>query len=149
QADTKEAMGRAAARLVTDHSAVVIGSGTTALAVARNLDQHRDLIVVTNNLLLPGALPRDAVRDVYMLGGGVRISAQATVGPVVFGAATRSERSIRCDLAVVGVGGVDAELGVSTSHVGEAQMMAEMMHISRRVAVLADSTKFDQVLFSQ
>lgn len=149
QSETKEAIGRAAARLVTDHSAVVIGSGTTALAVARSLGQHRGLIVVTNNLLLPGALPKEAVRDVYMLGGAVRVEAQATVGPVVFGGGTASERSIRCDLAIVGVGGVDPTMGVSTSHVGEAQMMAEMMRISRRVAVLADATKFDQVLFSQ
>ena len=149
QAETKEAMGRAAARLVTDHSAVVIGSGTTALAVARHLDQHRGLIVVTNNLLLPGTLSAESIRDVYLLGGAVRIEAQATVGPVVFGAGTGAERSIRCDLALVGVGAIDAELGVSTSHVGEAQMMAEMMRISRRVAVLADATKFDHVLFSQ
>ena len=149
QAETKEAMGRAAARLVTDHSAVVVGSGTTTLAIARHLDQHRGLIVVTNNLLLPGSLPAEAIRDVYLLGGAVRIEAQATVGAVVFGAGTGAERSIRCDLALIGVGAVDAELGVSTSHVGEAQMMAEMMRISRRVAVLADSTKFDHVLFSQ
>ncbi|MFP3713843.1 DeoR/GlpR family DNA-binding transcription regulator [Puerhibacterium sp. TATVAM-FAB25] len=149
QADVKEAMGRAAAGLVADESAIVVGSGTTTLAVARNLERRRDLIVVTNNLLLPGALPPGVARDVYLLGGGVRTAAQATVGPVVFGAGTGAERSIRCDLAIVGVGGVDAEVGVSTSHVGEAQMMAEMMRISRRVAVLADSSKFGEVLFSQ
>ncbi|MBD7919610.1 DeoR/GlpR transcriptional regulator [Cellulomonas sp. Sa3CUA2] len=149
QSETKEAIGAAAARLVTDHSAVVVGSGTTTLAAARHLQQHRGLIVVTNNLLLPGVLPREAVRDVYLLGGAVRIAAQATVGPVVFGGGGAGERTIRCDLALVGVGGVDAEMGVSTSHVGEAETMAEMMRISRRVAVLADATKFDQVLFSQ
>ncbi|MFV0253301.1 MAG: DeoR/GlpR family DNA-binding transcription regulator [Beutenbergiaceae bacterium] len=149
QAEAKVAIGRAAATLVADQSAVVIGSGTTALAVARSLDQHRDLVVVTNNLLLPGALPAEAVRDVYLLGGAVRISGQATVGPVSFGSGTAVERSIQCDLAIIGVGGAAPGVGFSTSHVGEAQMMAEMMHISRRVAVLLDSSKFNQALFTQ
>lgn len=146
--EVKEAIGRAAADLVADESAVVIGSGTTALAVARNIKAH-DLIVVTNNLLVPGALPQGLARDVYILGGAVRVGAQATVGPVVFGSGTRAERGIRCDLAIIGVGGIAPGVGITTSHVGEAEMMAEMMHVSRRVAVLADSTKFGEVLFTQ
>jgi DeoR family transcriptional regulator, fructose operon transcriptional repressor len=147
--DAKEAIGRRAADLVSDETAVVIGSGTTTLAFAQHLGERRNLIVMTNNLLVPGAIAPESVRDLYLLGGAIRMGGQATVGPVVFGAGTGAERSIRCDLAVIGVGGVDAGMGVSTSHVGEAQMMGEMMRISRRVAVLADSTKFDLAMFAQ
>ncbi|WFE22961.1 hypothetical protein O7621_06450 [Solwaraspora sp. WMMD937] len=39
----------------------MINRGTTTLAVARNLGQHRDLTVAANNLLVPGALPPTAI----------------------------------------------------------------------------------------
>jgi DeoR family fructose operon transcriptional repressor len=147
--DAKETIGKLATSLVADETAVVIGSGTTTLAFARQLGARRNLIVMTNNILIPGELPPECIRDLYLLGGAIRVGQQATVGPVIFGAGTGVERSIRCDLAVIGVGGVDATMGLSTSHLGEAQMMAEMMRISRRVAVLADSTKFGVAMFSQ
>lgn len=42
----------------------MISSGTTTLAVARNLGRHRDLTVATTNLLVPGALPPTAIGDI-------------------------------------------------------------------------------------
>lgn len=147
--DAKQKIGAAAAALVNDHDAVMLGSGTTVLAALPNLAQSKGLIVVTNSLLIPDRLPPGVTRDVYLLGGAVRIDGQATVGPVVLPGSINSEHQINCDLAIIGVGGVSATEGITTSHVGEAQMMSEMMRVSRRVAILADSSKFNAVLFSQ
>src|SRR5919108_2671651 len=68
-AEAKERIARVAAELVTDGETLILNGGTTTLAVARYLAGHRDLTVVTNNVLIPPALPRDAVRDVYLIGG--------------------------------------------------------------------------------
>lgn len=150
QTVAKERIGALAAGLVEDRSAILINAGTTTLAVARHLQDHSDLTVATNNLLIPSEIPPTAVRDLYLLGGAVRISAQATVGPVVFAESLNgNEVDIQCDLALITVGAVAPVVGYSTSNLGEAAMMREMMERASRVAVLADSSKFGRRLFAQ
>lgn len=145
----KEKIAVLAAALVEDGSIVMINGGTTTLAVARNLRNHRDLTVATNNLLVPPALPPTAVRDVYVFGGAVRTLTLATVGPVSFRAAGGGEMDISCDLALIGVGAVSAVAGYTTSNLAEATMMREMISRATRVAILADSSKFGRRLFAQ
>ena len=53
QEQEKEKIAALAAALVQDGSIIMINGGTTTLAVARNLRNHRDLTVATNNLLVP------------------------------------------------------------------------------------------------
>ena len=149
EAREKEKIAVLAAALVQDGSVVMINSGTTTLAVARNLRNHRDLTVATNNLLVPAALPPTAVRDVYLFGGAVRTLTLATVGPVSFRAAGGGELDISCDLALIGVGAVSAVAGYTTSNLAEAGMMREMISRAARVAILADSSKFSRRLFAQ
>jgi DeoR family fructose operon transcriptional repressor len=84
-----------------------------------------------------------------VFGGAVRTITQATTGPVTFAmAAGGRELDIRCDLALVAVGAVD-ESGYSTSNLGDATMMAEMIDRADRTAVLADSSKLGRRLFAQ
>jgi DeoR family fructose operon transcriptional repressor len=145
----KEKIAVLAGSLVEDGSIVMINGGTTTLAVARNLRNHRDLTVVTNSLLIPPALPSSAVRDVYVVGGAVRTLTLATIGPVSFRASGGSELDISCDLALIGVGAVSATAGYTTSNLAEAGMMREMISRAARVAILADSSKFGRRLFAQ
>jgi DeoR family fructose operon transcriptional repressor len=148
-AEEKEQIAALAATLVQDGSTIMINGGTTTLALARSLRQHRDLTVATNNLLVPGALPPTAIRDVYMFGGAVRTLTLTTIGPVSFRATGGAELDISCDLALIGVGAVSADGGYTTSHLGEAAMMQEMISRAARVAILADSSKFGRQLFAQ
>ena len=149
QEQEKEKIAALAAALVQDGSTIMINGGTTTLALARNLGQHRDLTVATNNLLVPGALPPTAVRDIYIFGGAVRALTLATIGPVSFRANTGADLDISCDLALVGVGAVAADAGYTTSNLAEAAMMQEMISRAARVAILADSSKFGRRLFAQ
>jgi DeoR family fructose operon transcriptional repressor len=149
QEQEKEKIAALAAALVQDGSTIIINGGTTTLAVARNLGRHRDLTVATNNLLLPGALPPAAVRDIYMFGGAVRTLTLATIGPVSFRASGGAELDISCDLALIGVGAVSADAGYTTSNLAEAAMMQEMISRAVRVAIVADSSKFGRRLFAQ
>ncbi|MDT0164892.1 DeoR/GlpR family DNA-binding transcription regulator [Actinotalea sp. AC32] len=149
QTQAKDQIGALAAGLVHDGAAIMINAGTTTLATARHLVDHRDLTIATNSLRLATELNPVAFRDLYVFGGVVRLSAQGTVGPVAFPTHSGADRDIRCDLALIGVGAVSADAGYSTSNLGEATMMREMMDRSARVAVLADSTKFGRRLFAQ
>lgn len=149
QEQEKEKIAALAAALVQDSSTIMINGGTTTLALARNLGQHRDLTVATNNLLVPGALPPTAIRDIYVFGGAVRALTLATIGPVSFRGNTGAELDISCDLALIGVGAVAADAGYTTSNLAEAAMMQEMISRAARVAILADSSKFGRRLFAQ
>ncbi|MDQ4053086.1 MAG: DeoR/GlpR family DNA-binding transcription regulator [Actinomycetota bacterium] len=146
----KNAIGEAAARLIEDGQTILLNGGTTALAVLPHLARRRNLTLVTNNLWAPGKVPPECARDVYLLGGTVRLTSQVTVGPVEF-AGTSGSRShrIHADIALISVGGIASGLGYSTSNLQEARMMYEMMQSSRQVVVLADHSKFGRSTFAQ
>lgn len=149
QTEEKERIARIAAGLVDDGSVIMLNAGTTTLAVARALRNHHDLTIATNNLRIPGELSPTVFRDLYVFGGAVRSITQATTGPVAFTmAAGGPEVDIRCDLALIAVGAVD-EAGYSTSNLGDAAMMSEMIERAERTAILADSTKLGRRFFAQ
>jgi DeoR family transcriptional regulator, fructose operon transcriptional repressor len=150
QATAKDRIGALVAGLVPDGASLIVNAGTTTLAVMRHLREHRDLTVATNSLAVPAEIPPTVFRDLYVFGGAVRLSAQATVGPVAFPVSGGSgEVDIRCDFALICVGAVSVENGYSTSNLGEAAMMAEMMSRAAQVVVMADATKFGRRLFAQ
>lgn len=150
QTAAKEAIGRRAASLIEDGSVVMLNGGTTTLALARHLRKHRNLTIATNNLRIPAEISPNVLRDLYMFGGPVRTVSQTTTGPISLRLAP-SDRDIevRSDIAFIGVGAVSATAGYTTSNLGDAAMMATMMARSARVAVLADSSKFNHDLFAK
>jgi len=149
QTAEKEKIAAIAADLIEDGSVVMLNAGTTTLAVARALRNHRNLTIATNNLRIPAEISPGVFRDLFIFGGAVRTITQATTGPVTLSAASNSaDVEIRCDYALIAVGAVDAS-GFSTSNLGDATMMSEMIQRADRTAILADSTKLDRRLFAQ
>ena len=149
QTAEKETIGELAAGLVVDGSVVMLNGGTTTLAVARALREHRELTVATNNLRIPAEIPVKALRDLYVFGGAVRTIAQTTAGPVSFQLTAGGDQlEVQADLAIIAVGAVSTT-GYSTSNLGDAAMMAEMMAHASKVAIIADSTKLGRRLFAQ
>ena len=115
-----------------------------------HLRNHRELTIATNNLRIPAEISPKVFRDLYVFGGSVRSITQATTGPISFKvSAGGGEIDLQCDLALIAVGAVSPTGGYSTSNLGDAAMMAEMMSRATRVAVLADSSKFGRRLFAQ
>ncbi|MFT6973921.1 MAG: DeoR family fructose operon transcriptional repressor [Pontimonas sp.] len=150
QAEAKEKMGALASTLVHDNSVLMINAGTTALAVVRNLRGRRGITIATNNLRIPSEVAAGAIRSLYVFGGSVNLTAQATIGPVAFPSASGADGlEIQCDLAIIVVGGVSVTSGYSTSNLHEAAMMSEMLNRASRVAIVADSTKVGRRLFAQ
>ena len=146
----KDQIGAVAASLVTDGSVLLINAGTTTLAMVRHLSNRRELIVATNNLRIPSVIAPEIVRDLYVIGGHVRVSGQVTIGPVSFAnSLTGQDVDVQVDLALISVGAVDSAVGYSTSSLHEAAMMYEMAKRATKVAILADSSKFDRHLFAK
>lgn len=146
----KDAIAAVVSDLVKPNMSLMINSGTTTLAVARQLKAGLELRIITSNLLLPSTISPDAVSDIFMVGGAVRLNAQGTNGPLDTGLGGDAlDLDVHCDLAIIGVSGVQEGRGWLTGNTPEARLMRTMMERCAAVAVVADSSKFEKASFAR
>jgi DeoR/GlpR family transcriptional regulator of sugar metabolism len=126
-----------AAGFVHDGQSLILGPGTSTLALARLLVHRRNLTVVTTSLLVPPVLARTESVEVVLTGGTIRPSIDAVVGP----AAERSLRTLRADIAFLSGTGFSAARGLTTPNLLVAATDQALVEAARRVVVLADHTK--------
>jgi DeoR family fructose operon transcriptional repressor len=143
-AEAKTRIGRAAAQLISDGETLIINGGSTTFAFSANLGTRRNLKVVTDNVAMLSVMPPEALESVYLLGGNYRIELASTVGLVGF-----SPENISADTAVLGVSGLTAKDGLSTTIFEEALMVAQMISCAGRTIVIADESKFRVRAFAQ
>jgi DeoR family transcriptional regulator of aga operon len=143
-ADSKRAIGVAAASLVSSGQGVILDVGSTALAVATALVERDDLegvSIITNGLsialALEVALPRFTV---VVTGGTLRPLQHSLVNP---GASAFLE-SLHADIAFIGCNGIDPERGVTNINYPEAEVKRRMMLSSKRRILIADGSKLGQ-----
>jgi DeoR family transcriptional regulator, fructose operon transcriptional repressor len=147
--EAKHRIAMATIDLLSDGQTVFLNGGTTTLAVAGQLEQRRDMTVITSNLLVPAALDPRHVREVYLVGGSVRLNAGVTVGPLVFPAVGGTvSQAIHADVAVIGIGGVSSDSGFSITNMHEAEMTRSMLDLAGRKLIVCDSSKFERFIFA-
>lgn len=138
--DAKRAIARAAAALVADHATIAIGSGTTALAFARELADRR-LTVITNALDVANALVDREGIELIILGGVVRPRMHSMLGHL----AEMASNELRADTLFMGIGAISVDQGLMNDSVPEILTDRALRRMSRSVVVLADASKFEQV----
>ncbi|MFE1808166.1 DeoR/GlpR family DNA-binding transcription regulator [Streptomyces sp. NPDC059533] len=142
----KAAIAAAAAALVEPGSVVAISGGTTAHAVAARLLDIPRLTIVTNSLPV-AELVRAADGEpgsgapTLLLTGGAPTPSAALVGPL----ADLVIGSLHVDLLFLGAHGVAEEAGLTTPNLMEAQTNRALVASARRVAVVADHSKWGVV----
>lgn len=134
----KEAIGRTAARLVEPDGAVFLDTGTTALAVARNLRAVRPSVIVTTNLCVASEyVGQNAVR-VLVPGGEV-----GRRSPDLYGEWTLEMLSnVSVDVAFLGCDSLIPGDGYYCADPRSAAVSRLMLERSRRAYLLADNSKF-------
>ena len=80
-ADEKHAIGVYAARLIGPDDTIMVASGTTTLAMAREIGQNDRLTVITSAFSVASELSTRRSVDVIQLGGMVRRSSLSVLGP--------------------------------------------------------------------
>lgn len=134
----KKLIGEAAAALVPDHSSVLINIGTTTEEVARALNGHTGLLVLTNNLHVATELYRNSAIEVFLLGGTVRQSDGGIVGAQVVDLIGQ----FRVDLAIIGTSAIDADGTLLDFDIREVQASRAIIEHARKVVLVTDSSKF-------
>lgn len=142
----KEAIAAHAARLIQPGMAISITAGTTTWALAPHLAGIPDLTVVTNSLKVAEVLYDQERPDLtVVLTGGIRTPSDGLVGPI----AVQAIRSLRVDLVVMGIHGIDLRAGLTTPNLMEAETNRAMVESARRLVVVADHTKYGVIGLSQ
>ena len=141
--EAKQAIGRAAARLVDDGDTVIIDVGTTALEFASHLKGRRGITVVTPSLPVAMELGNESDVRVLVTGGMVRPGEFSLTG----GAAEATFADVNCDVAFLGVAGIHAAAGLTEYNPADALVKRAALRAARRCVILADRTKLDHVTF--
>jgi DeoR family transcriptional regulator of aga operon len=140
QADAKRTIARAAAGLVGDGEAVALDSSTSAYYLALELRRKRELVVVTNGLLIAAALSDSPGVNVLLTGGMLRLPAMSVVGDL----AADVLRATRIDKGFFGARGLSLERGLMDLNPEEVRLKQEMAGACERVIGIFDGTKWQR-----
>ncbi len=119
--EQKQLIARYAAELVEDGDTIFINSSSTALLMLDYL-KGKNVIVVTNNSFAVNH-PHDPQVDIIMTGGEIYQRRKSLVGEFALHTLTK----IIADKAFIGVGGISADGGITTSVLPETAINETML----------------------
>jgi DeoR/GlpR family transcriptional regulator of sugar metabolism len=138
EVERKRAIARAAAAMVNEGEAVALDASTTAYYLALELRSKRELVVVTNGLLVATALADAPGITVIVTGGMLRMSAMSLVGDL--GADVL--RTTRINKGFLGARGLSLSRGLMDLNPDEVRIKQEMAGACEQVFGILDGTKW-------
>jgi DeoR/GlpR family transcriptional regulator of sugar metabolism len=138
EVDRKQAVARAAAAMVGDGEAIALDASTTAYYLALELRAKRELVVVTNGMLIAASLADAPGINVLVTGGMLRLSAMSLVGDL----GADLLRSTRINKGFLGARGLSLERGLMDLNPDEVRIKQEMADACERVIAIVDGTKW-------
>jgi DeoR family transcriptional regulator of aga operon len=140
----KAAIGKQAAKLISEGETIIIDSGTTTVEIIKNISHLKELTLISNALNIVNVLSDTTNCNVIIPGGYLRKNSMSLVGPM----AEKNLRNIHVDKVFLGVDGFDTKFGVYTPNIEEAHLNEIMIDIANEVIIVADSSKFKRRSFA-
>jgi DeoR/GlpR family transcriptional regulator of sugar metabolism len=144
-AGAKQAIARAAADMVVEGDSVALDVGSTVHEVARFLSRRRGLTVITPSVRVLELFLRNKDVRTIVSGGVLRTGEESLVGDL----ACHAFRDLFVDKLFLGLGGIDAENGLSEYNWDDALVKRAMIRSAKEVIVVADSSKFGRTAFAR
>lgn len=138
--EAKAAIARRCAADIPDDCALFLNIGTSTEAVAAELLNHRDLLVVTNNINVANTLAANPACTVIVAGGSLRRSDGGLVGPLTM----ETIRQFKFDIAVIGCSALDQDGDLLDYDIQEVGVSQTIIAQSRRTFLVADQSKFQR-----
>jgi DeoR/GlpR family transcriptional regulator of sugar metabolism len=138
EVERKQAIARAAAELIGDGEAIALDASTTAYYLALELRAKRELVVVTNGVLVAASLADAPGINVLVTGGMLRLSAMSLVGDL----GADLLRATRINTGFLGARGLSLERGLMDLNPDEVRIKQEMADACERVIGILDGTKW-------
>ncbi|MGJ8623043.1 MAG: DeoR/GlpR family DNA-binding transcription regulator [Yoonia sp.] len=138
--DGKKAIAAVCAASIPDGASVFMNIGTTTEAVARELLDHENLLVVTNNLNIANTLAANHSCEIIMTGGVLRRADGGLVG----GLTAEMVKQFKFDFSVLGCSAIDEDGDLLDFDGQEVLVSRSAIQRSRNVMVVADHHKFQR-----
>jgi DeoR/GlpR family transcriptional regulator of sugar metabolism len=135
----KRALALAALSLLSEASTVFLDSGSTNLALAREIPPDRPLTIATNSISIASALLERKNLKVIILGGEIDRQTGAAIGL----SAVREAERLSFDLCFLGACAVSISLGIGAFHLTDAEFKRTLIARSDRTAVLVTKDKIE------
>jgi DeoR/GlpR family transcriptional regulator of sugar metabolism len=140
EVERKQAIAEAAAAMVDEGEAIALDSSTTAYYLALELRTKKELVVVTNGLLIAAALADAPGISVLVTGGMLRLHAMSLVGDL----GADALRATRISKGFLGARGLSIDLGLMDLNPEEVRIKRELASVCERVICIADGTKWQR-----
>jgi DeoR/GlpR family transcriptional regulator of sugar metabolism len=146
--EAKKAIGFRGAQMIADGDSIALDIGTTTLEVARALNNHHNLTIVTASLPIALELVTDySIGSDFRLiltGGIVRPGELSMVGHI----AEQTFSEIHVDKAFIGIGGISLDEGLTEYNLEDGLVKRSLIRTARQIIVVADSSKFGRATFA-
>ena len=139
----KQHIGAAAAAMVEDGEAIVLDASTTALALASQIKDRRELTVITNSLLIATTLLEVPGVTVLMPGGFVRRDSASLTGS----GDGEFLKQFNFQKGFFGAKGLTLEDGLTDVNRDEVVVKRDWVAHARQVIAIVDSSKWGRVGF--
>jgi DeoR/GlpR family transcriptional regulator of sugar metabolism len=140
----KNRIGIAAAAMIEDGEAIVLDASTTALAVATQIKDRRELTVITNGILVALALLDIPGITVLMPGGFLRRDSVSLVGDEGHDFVEK----FNFQKGFFGAKGLTLEQGLTDVNSAEVAVKRDLVARARQVIAIVDSSKWGRVGFA-
>ncbi|KYN65907.1 MAG: DNA-binding transcriptional repressor YgbI [Pantoea agglomerans] len=138
--EEKRAIGRTAARQIPRNSCIYLDAGTTTLALAREVVDRDDLLVVTNDFMVANLLMEASQCRVIHTGGTVCRENRSCVGE----SAARSLRHLAIDIAFISAS-CWGPRGLFTPDEDKVMVKQAVSEVSSKRVLLSDSSKYNRI----
>ena len=136
----KLAIARACAAALPANASIFLNIGTSTEAVARELLQHHNLMVVTNNINVANILIANPDCEIILTGGTLRRSDGGLIGSLT----TQTIRQFKFDYAIIGCSALDDEGDVLDFDMHEVSVSQTIIQQARKTFLVADHSKFQR-----
>jgi DeoR family glycerol-3-phosphate regulon repressor len=135
--EDKKRIARMLAEQIPDNASLFINIGTTTEEVAKALNHHRNLRVITNNLNVAAFLSDNPNCEVIVAGGVVRsdrgIIGESTIDFI---------RQFKVDFGIIGISGIDSDGTLLDYDYREVRVAQAIIENSREIFLATDHAKF-------
>ena len=143
RADEKRRIGARAAELVHPGQTIFVDAGSTTVELIRHLPKDLEYLrVVTPALNVAVAATHYPDIELVMPGGVLRNLTRSLIGPQT----AFAMEMFNADTLFLATGGFSIEAGITTGNILEVEVKKAMVRRAGRCCVLADSSKFKNVM---
>ena len=138
--DEKRGIGELCAKQIPNNASLFINIGTTTESVAHYLVDHKNLLVITNNLNVANTLIGNPSCEVIIAGGVLRPADGGIIGE----ATVDFIKQFKVDYAVIGASAIDEDGALLDYDYREVRVAQAIIENARQTILVADKIKFER-----